>query len=648
MHPTITAVQPAVPPSRAAELTSPEHITACLAQLQAGVEADLEAAFDDLFRKRPAGLTDAALGAARKQWLDAAFAVPQFAAVAAEHPRVCADLLIACIDLTQDAQTSTVPVAGDWPAAPLAALGNQPGVAALVLARRWRRPDRLGARVLAWLLDSLSSPAGLPMLNDPGNGLAAIACNMLWVGVADAAPLCALIKAGADTGLAKEIGLEADLNQPREGVYSGFVQPLEHVLAKYVGPVGDPSLHQTLTVTEQGRLQKAAVVLQALATRGNTSILTSYAEVRKSELVVGFADRPGSIWGFEHLRLPYVQAAHATPGGKRPIRMLELWNAVYQALGAAAFTQLLADPQTKIKQIVDQAIAETQEAIDRNSPWIAGYGSAEFLQEFRVQCTAYLQHLATTDPTAKFLTAEARGHTWGKYTGAFACKAGLWWAEREGQTVYYCLDGIKRDDVINYKRFKTKAINTYLRTGGRPYNEAITLAEVREILGRWSTLGRIVVFVRKGQILKGDALNEVLGWIPLMLKADAQVETRLAPPKATFAVQARRLGDDLLNTRSDTEIMQIVARAELVVMAAGAQAELLSGCLYDQGSNILFKAGIIPWGLRSDYSGLLATRDAKERLAKAARIEQRYGDGRVPAYLWNAILAAVQRFAKLQ
>lgn len=644
MYPTPTDTRPAEQ-QREAELTSPDHIAACLEQLQVGVAAGIEAAYQDLFVGRTAGLKDRPLGEARKRWLDAAFAVPQVGVLAAGHPGLFANLVIACVDLVRDPETSVVPVAGDWPAAHLAALGHVPKVAAAMLEECWSEPERLGDRVLVWMLDSLGSPAGLPILNNPVNGLAAVALNMLWVDFDDTTLLCKLINDGADTMLSKDIGLDEDLRRPREGVYSGFVQPLEHVLGKYVGPVGDLSLHATLTVDERSRLAKAATVLRALAGHGHASTLTSYDAIRSSELVVAFGARPGSIWGFEHVRLPYVQAAHATANGKQPIRMLELWLAVEQALTATAFTQLLADPPKKIKEIVDTATGTMRQAISRNAAWVAGYGAAEFLTAFETQCTAYLKFLAATDPTAKFLTAEARGHTMGKYTGAFACRAGLWWAEREKQPVYYCLDGIKRQDVVNYKTFKTKAINTYLTTGGRPYNEAITLAEVREILTNWNTLGRVVIFVRQGVILKDDALNEVLSWIPQMRKADALVRgQRLAPPKARFAAEAQRLGADLLATHDDTEIMQIVARAELVVMAAGAKAELLSACLFDQGSNILFRAGIMPWGLRSDYRGMLGMRDAGMRLAAANRIEQRYSN-RVPAYLWDAILPAVKRFA---
>jgi hypothetical protein len=642
MHPTVTATVPS--PS-----TGAQHITACLEQLQDGSAAGLEAAYQDLFVSHEHGLTAPLLGRTRKQWLDAVFAVAQVGTYAARHPALFADLVIACTDLVRDPDTRDVAVDGDWPAAHLAALGPVPNVAAILLELCWMEPERLGDRTLGWMLDSLGSPAGLPILNDLDNGLAAIACNLLWVEVEDVTLLCKLVAAGVDTMVAKDVGLTESLKRPREGVYSGFVQPLEHVLGRYVGPLGDPALHATLTAEERARLPRAERVLQALAARGPGKVgaLTSYQAVRASELVDAFAHRPGSIWGFEHIRLPYVQAAHATTVGKQPIRMLELWLAVEQALTADAFQQLLADPTAKIKEIVDTATATMRKAIDINAAWVAGYGGDEFLKAFEVQCTEYLRFLATTDPTAKFLTAEKRGHTMGKYTGAFACKAGLWWAaQRQQQPIYYCLDGIRRRDVVNYKTFKTKAINTWLKVGGRPYNEAITLAEVREILTNWSTLGQRVVFVRRGVILRDAELHKVLQWIPAMREADARVKgKRDAPPQSKFAAEADRLDPDLRGNYDNTQIMQIVARAELVVMAAGAQTELLNACLYDPGSSILFKAGLMPWGLRGDYRSMLAMRDAAMRRAAAEKIERVYGDGRVSPYLWAAVLPAVKRFA---
>ena len=44
-------------------------------------------------------------------------------------------------------------------------------------------------------------------------------------------------------------------------------------------------------------------------------------------MITEFKENPGTIWGFEDIRLPFVQAAHATAHGLQPLRMMELWQA---------------------------------------------------------------------------------------------------------------------------------------------------------------------------------------------------------------------------------------------------------------------------------------------------------------------------------
>ncbi|GFJ87052.1 hypothetical protein [Phytohabitans rumicis] len=69
--------------------------------------------------------------------------------------------------------------------------------------------------------------------------------------------------------------------------------------------------------------------------------------------------------------------------------------------------------------------------------------------------------------------------------------------------VYYCLDGIKDDDVIYYKTRKTAAINEFLKgsLNRKRHVEVITLAETREILLNWDELQTVVKFYRRGELL---------------------------------------------------------------------------------------------------------------------------------------------------
>src|SRR5581483_9356334 len=134
-------------------------------------------------------------------------------------------------------------------------------------------------------------------------------------------------------------------------------------------------------------------------------------------------------------------------------------------------------------------------------------------------------------PYIKFMEqAQQTGKNPGKLLPSFACKTGIWWARSQDRPLYYCIDGLNMQDVVNYKAFKTKAINGYLSALGTPtanvltlraFQDVITLAEVREILLHWSDLWKTVRIVEMGKILDTkDAEIWAGGWIVKMKEAD--------------------------------------------------------------------------------------------------------------------------------
>lgn len=361
--------------------------------------------------------------------------------------------------------------------------------------------------------------------NDKGprkRGLGPRVCQTLWRN-GNYDQICELIQHGVDTSVAARVtGTEGR----GVGVYSGFVQPIQHVVSNYLRDValvdsGDTSLPQYRKVPAQG----AKKILKALEDKGTAVTLTKWSEVKNSEIIDEFKKHPGTIWGFEDVRMPYVQAAHETSAGVQPVRMMELWEAVFESLSEDAYTKLLDDPASAIDEFIKVGVQKIEKGLVSEDPLKqAKYGdiardSKTYIANFKRDAKAFLTEFAAQMPKGTFARpgsggAEApneAGITPGKFMGGLACKAGLWWAKNENKPVYYCLDGINMDDVTNYKKAKNTAIEDFITAGGQPsgakgHDEVITIVELREIVKNWNELKDTVNFVRKGKILEGDDL----------------------------------------------------------------------------------------------------------------------------------------------
>src|SRR5262249_42535273 len=156
---------------------------------------------------------------------------------------------------------------------------------------------------------------------------------------------------------------------------------------------------------------------------------------------------PGTIWGFEDIRMPFVQAAHETAKGDQPLRMMELWKAVEESLSVKGYGKLLDNPE----EAADEYAEYGASLLDKNT-------SKTYIENFKKDAKAYLLEFAAQMPKGTFArdklegrgkkrVSEAAGIIPGKFMGGLACKAGLWWAKKEKKPVYYCLDGVDMDDV---------------------------------------------------------------------------------------------------------------------------------------------------------------------------------------------------------
>lgn len=510
----------------------------------------------------------------------------------------------------------------------------QPALLTSRLARRRPEPDDVGN-------DSARSPDGVGRTlhdwmwtrgvldvttewNDRSRGLAAQAFNGLW-NAGNYGLICDLIKAGLDTTqfhtLPKNTG-RGDKKQ--DGVWSGNVQPLEHVLCKYLKrvqllkegkiPDSDPDLE---------RLKGARQVLDALAARTPPpQLLTSYEDVKKSQALAEFLKEPGTFWGFEDVRMPYVEAARETKNGQRVLRMMDLWDVIQGAVTPTTYPDLLKKPSSTIPGLVETGVQAAKDAFEakRQGKRVEGsemnYDGLEekaYIRAFEQQATSFLEYLSRGDPEAKMAVAELTGKDAGKAMGALACKAGLWWAKRRGEPVYYCLDGINLDDVANYKKFKTQLINTTMERKaqgleGGVFNEVITLAELREILREenWPRLQGTVRFVEKGKILEGADLKRIHDVQAKMAEVDKEAKgTRTRPAKAALNPLAKELAlDPLLFADYDEETAaKVVTKAKMLEMAAAAKhTPLLIHTLKD--SAVLFENGVLPRDLLIFFEAL--------------------------------------------
>lgn len=227
------------------------------------------------------------------------------------------------------------------------------------------------------LFEHLASQIDEKTWNDaaPGlgrkRGLAPLVCNRLWnTGHYD--EICKLVDLKVDTSLPFNLDEDTTEASRGEGVWSGFVQPLQHVLGNYVRNVGElegfekqgkkgdqPRFSKLSPKTEAPPdLKKVEGARKILSKLGdNASVLTKWEEIKQSDLLKKFKEEPGTIWGFENVRMPYVQAAHETDEGNQPLRMWELWDTVEEeALKPEGYEKLMSDPEKAIPYFVGKAI----------------------------------------------------------------------------------------------------------------------------------------------------------------------------------------------------------------------------------------------------------------------------------------------------
>lgn len=431
--------------------------------------------------------------------------------------------------------------------AKLAALDkNAPSVAVAFVDAYWdTHPSDLGPELVKWIINTVPAKEW----NAPGKDLAARLLNLLWT-AGEYDLICQLITAGIDcTASAKAWGVAR-----REGVHTGYVQPLTHLLGKYVKPIALLSTRATMTPTERAKVEGAQRVVAAInGLTKRPEIVLDFTKIQSCQLVKSFETGPGWIWGFEDVRLPYILAARATAYGQRPLRMLDMWTAVGTVVSVKDYEALVTKPTETIAKAIQYGEAVLTNEIRSHPEWHDGI-KPTFMLEFRHMCTDFLHFFAKSRPYGAYLAPpEQSGKDTSKRISTYACTIGLHWSAARGLPVYYCLDGLNMQDVVNYKRYKVKEINAYLsaldtsderllRHG--PFMEVITLAEVREILRHWEQLGKVIHFVKQGTMMtKDEADRFVTKWRAELDAAEAGL-TRNWSKQTTFDQDVLQLAND--------------------------------------------------------------------------------------------------------
>jgi hypothetical protein len=564
-------------------------------------------------------------------------------------------------------------------------------VAVRLIGQHWHRPEVLDGAVYTWLL-------GIPRLLDTSQYLrtTALLLNMLWNARAFE-PLCALITAGAATATPAVVDLDTkapfideqtEVNWTPEGIYSGHVQPIEHLLGHYVrlvsllhpseGPaatgaalaaevrfLGSKSpgvnLNEDLWLDiGREKVKGARQVLEALATReAGTQIATSFAQVQQSSMIKAFALRPGWIWGFESVRLPFVQAARLTwskPEQHQPVRVWEVWAAVLPALTEKKYRELLRDPDGTIKDLVGQALGNLQDMFQKDPLAFPGLDTDDarksFAAAFTQQATSYLEVLAERPPTFKFATAADRGYG-ANHFGAGGCKVGLWWARKVGMPVYYCLDGVDDTDVIKYKSRKTWQINDFIDNPDNDrYDEVITLAEIREILVNWTDLKSTVQFCRKGVFLTEAQVADL---ISRMQAADADVQSQRSTPirgivqhiwaTATNPPLPALTGPPFSQMESEV-FYHVVTQLLLMELALDAKnSKVLSSFLVSKGAKVLFDHQVLPPGFGETYLQVVSSTTDTNRALMAKQLQNQALHSQLPDPFKTKLRAAIEKFS---
>lgn len=137
-------------------------------------------------------------------------------------------------------------------------------------------------------------------------GLGPTVCGQLWAKM-NYDQICELIDLGVDTS--------TSATQP-EGmkgvkVRGGRIQPIQHLISPLLKQVDAlPAVADPRKAPARSQAEGARKIIAAMNSNGGSKTLTSYAEVKSCEMLTEFKKKPGTIWGFEEVRQPYVQAAH--------------------------------------------------------------------------------------------------------------------------------------------------------------------------------------------------------------------------------------------------------------------------------------------------------------------------------------------------
>jgi hypothetical protein len=440
-------------------------------------------------------------------------------------------------------------------------------------------------------------------------GLGPRVCQALWES-GNYDQIKELVEYGVDTSLATRISAdEMDLRKYKKhkkagmGVYSGFVQPVEHIVQKHLRDV-DLLATDASKLTDDVRKRQAegakkilkAVEDQAKKNNEKTKIVTQWSEVTGSPMIAAFRRNPGTIWGFEDIRLPFVQAAHGVDEvPAQPLRMFELWETVEPLL--PKYDQLLKDPVGTADHFIAKGVETIEKGVKAGLPKYAeiAKNKDEYIKQFKAKAKAFLIEFSKQMPKTS-LAADAEkspgrspialsdiaGIEKGKFASAMACKAGLWWAKEEGKPLYYCLDGIKMADVFNYKKVKNDAIKDFITAGGAAHDAVITMVEMREILKNWDDLQGTVKFVLKGQILTGDELQKrMTEWQKKLKEGNDRAGRRPAPPRKDFAKDLDAIDPGLmaeLNQQqqdADLDARDIVKKFRYLKNVSGTRPQIL-------------------------------------------------------------------------
>lgn len=481
------------------------------------------------------------------------------------------------------------------------------------------------------LFDWAVSNADVSKVNDKKKGAAALTLDSLW-------------RKGRWTDLTKLIDAGWDTGQPKEGGpgYSGFTMPLAHQASGWLHLVDkrpediDPNkTHvpdlETFNKDKQEwlkRRQGVTEVIKAIAaqqkkTGEEDGILTSYDDVRKSDVMTAFKKNPGTFWGFENIRMPFVQCARETktePKGqsgdkdagqsgaqaKQPVsqakeesgdamvlRMMDMWPVLGKLTTHKKYDELMKNPQQAINTLINEGLSHDDVA----------NRSADFKKAFEKEVRSFLERLVNEKEIDDPQVTEARGIKTGssKFIGAVLCKHGLEWLREKGEgkdkeereKLYYCLDGIDENDFIGYRQVKHEQIKD---KGG--HDKVITLVELRHIVRNWSSLKDTVVFTRGGKLL-ADQDKMVEDWAKRIEEDKAKAGAR--PLRANPAdvpilkTEIDQMPAKKLEGLDQGQLFDIARAAALIRRATSAgKSNVLVNTLKNKRCKLLFERGLLP------------------------------------------------------